>query len=485
MTLTSADSANPLPPRRTLRLAVFLFGLALLPRLTLALVFLDTPIGLDDMHQYDMLARSLASGHGYRWYGRQDVELLRPLLEAQYDLDLPEQVPEFGYRTAYRPPGYPVMLATIYRLVGFPNRLAAARVAQSLLGALVAPLTALIAIRLGLETRGAAFAGAAVALYPYFWVLPAGLASENLFIPLVLVTLLAFLSYSRRKSGWLVIVAAAAMAATTLTRVVMLAFVPIAAWWIYRAAHRRIMLVLVFLGTYLVLVTPWAVHNSTVLERPSFVDGSLGYNLFVGYHPDGDGGFAVEQAVIPLQFLDEAERDRWSLDHALRFIRQDPLQVPVRIARRWVYLWGFEDRELIYFYTNGFFGALPKAALVLGYMILVLPFPFLVASSIPGFLKLRSERPWILSLLLALGSPYLLVLATARFHLPLVPMLSIYAGSAWSHRSPLRQSSKLAIALTIVFAAAVVLAWGIDLSASWPTLQQVLGPGGHKLGLDY
>ncbi len=61
---------------RRARRPLALFVAALVPRLALVLA-LRVPIGLDDMFQYDMLARSLAAGHGYRWYGQADLDLIQ------------------------------------------------------------------------------------------------------------------------------------------------------------------------------------------------------------------------------------------------------------------------------------------------------------------------------------------------------------------------------------------------------------------------
>ncbi|HZM20623.1 MAG TPA: hypothetical protein VFC02_02705, partial [Anaerolineales bacterium] len=38
-------------------------------------------IGLDDMFQYDMLARSLASGNGFRWYAQADLNQLASFVD--------------------------------------------------------------------------------------------------------------------------------------------------------------------------------------------------------------------------------------------------------------------------------------------------------------------------------------------------------------------------------------------------------------------
>jgi hypothetical protein len=61
---------------------IFLVGLFL--RLIPVLLTRGLGIGLDDMFQYDMLARSLASGNGYRWYARDDLRML----EAYVHFDL-------------------------------------------------------------------------------------------------------------------------------------------------------------------------------------------------------------------------------------------------------------------------------------------------------------------------------------------------------------------------------------------------------------
>ena len=84
---------------------------------------------------------------------------MRPHLETVFGIELPvEQVPVEGYLTVHRAPGYPVLLSALYVLVGFENRIAAARLFQVFLGAFLAPLTALLACELGLAAPAAAAA---------------------------------------------------------------------------------------------------------------------------------------------------------------------------------------------------------------------------------------------------------------------------------------------------------------------------------------
>lgn len=193
-----------MPGRPSARLLAGVFLLAWIPRLALALVFLALPIGLDDMYQYDMLGLSLARGDGFRWYQRDYVRRLQPYLDRYYQIDLnPEAVPEEGYLTVFRAPGYPVLLASIYRVVGEEHRLPAVRLVQTVLGALLAPLTVLLARRLRLAPRAQLVAGIVIALYPILWMYPIGLGSENLFIVLTIagVTLLLWAGDDRRPAA--------------------------------------------------------------------------------------------------------------------------------------------------------------------------------------------------------------------------------------------------------------------------------------------
>src|SRR5262245_26609799 len=106
-------------------------------------------IGLDDMFQYDMLARSLANGHGFRWYAKADLNQLAAFVD--FDLaSVKDYDPDLGIPTSFRAPLYPAFLAIVYFFSGTGfSRFFAARLAQAiLLGAPLAPLTYLVAQRL-------------------------------------------------------------------------------------------------------------------------------------------------------------------------------------------------------------------------------------------------------------------------------------------------------------------------------------------------
>ena len=137
---------TPAADRLSLRTVLALWVLGLVPRLIPLLFLLNAPIALEDMFQYDMLARSLASGRGYRWYAAEDVEVLKPYLAQYLDLSALRAPPE-GLVTAHRAPGYPFFLAGLYLLIPSEHRFAAARLVQAVLAAFMSPLVAMVAVR--------------------------------------------------------------------------------------------------------------------------------------------------------------------------------------------------------------------------------------------------------------------------------------------------------------------------------------------------
>lgn len=467
-----------------------LFLLALVPRFVPTLAYLDVPIALDDMFQYDMLARSIVSGNGFRWYQREDVDMLRPYLDAYYGIELPtEDVPEEGYLTTFRAPGYPFFLAGIYALSGLEDRIPAARVAQSFLGALLAPLAAMLALRLGLGRRTAKISGVFLSFYPILLMYPVGLASEDLFVPLVLLSCILLLRAATGGTGS-VIAAGIALGAATLTRGALVMFLPIAALWLWRRGSFRRAFIL-SLAVSAVLI-PWMVRNSFILGKPSFVENSAGYNLFVGYHPEGNGGFVSEVAVIPTRFIEDQARDQWTRQQAFGFIRSDPGRAFLLSLKRIAYFWGLEGRELIFFYSNDFFGSIPQPWLLIAFLLITTPFVAIGLSAPLGMYRHPSKgRGLVLGLIAALMLVYVPILAEPRFHLPLIPFLCVYASAAWSTpslvarlRDGARRHDK---ALIMVFAALLLLVtlWIWDVARQWPTLQAVMGPDGNTLGLAY
>ena len=118
---------------------VNIFIIAIIIRLIPILFSYNLGIGLDDMFQYDMLARSIESGNGFRWYAVDDLHLVQQYVN--FDMSKVEYDPR-GVLTSFRPPLYPSFLALIYFIFGVGSRrYFIARLCQVILSASLVPLT--------------------------------------------------------------------------------------------------------------------------------------------------------------------------------------------------------------------------------------------------------------------------------------------------------------------------------------------------------
>jgi hypothetical protein len=475
------------------RILFLLWFLALLPRLVFTFIFIDEDIFLDDMFQYDMLARSMSSGNGYRWYSAEDIETLRPYLSSFLDISEIE-VPEEGITTTHRAPGYPLLLTVIYLLVSEENRFAVVRLLQAGLAATMAPLSFLLALKLGIRRREASLGGIGMAFYPILLLYPVGLASENLFIPILLASFLA-LVWAVEGSDWhRFVLAGLLLGIAILTRSIITPFVLLAIVWLAvfsKSGWKGAALCgLAALGVCL----PWMVRNSIVMGRPSFVENSLGYNLFIGYHPKGDGNFVSDVAIIPYTILDDAEREAFCLEAALGFIRSDPSGSLSRVFPRAREFFAVEDRELVYAYTNGLIGYIPQPWLGVIYLFLASSWMGLVVFGLFG-LTLSGRRPitWLAwALIGAYSLPHLFILAEPRFHLLLVPFLMSFAAYGWSRwheiiplLSPLRSPNAWKTGMIYAGLFVLVGLWVWGYTGRWEVLMAAMGPEGHLLRYNY
>lgn len=472
--------------RRRFVILVFLLASAL--RLAPILLTYDLPIGLDDMFQYDMLARSIVAGKGYRWYAQDDLAQIQRYIS----MEAPADYDPRGIPTSFRAPGYPAFLALVYAVCGTgPQRFFAVRLLQALLGATLAPLSWALARLTGFEGRAARWAAVIVAVFPLLIVYPLALASENLFVPLLTLALALTLRAGERGRAGDHALTGLVLGLTTLTRSVIAGFLPLAALWSWRAAEERragfrntALLTLCFL-----LVTlPWAARNTHLHGQPTWIETSLGYNLYVGYHPQSTGTFqyGISRDLLPI--LDDAERNARGVEAFWRFVGDDPGRTPYLMARKAGYLWGLDSRALVYFYGNGFLGQWP--AWLLGLVLLLTNGPLiLLAPTAAGGLACGphrvDRRKGLIALLVAYYTAlHVLIMAEPRFHVPLLPLVAVLAAYAITGR-PWRQSRPWQRGLALVLIGLLLANWGLELARDWDTLVALFGPDGARLGLSY
>jgi 4-amino-4-deoxy-L-arabinose transferase-like glycosyltransferase len=471
-----------------------IFILALVLRLIPVLLTRSLGIGLDDMFQYDMLARSLAAGNGFRWYTQGDLRLLEPYVDI--DLSSIDYDPVRGVPTSFRAPLYPAFLALVYWITGAGGgRFFAARLFQAGLNALMAPLTYKVSLRLFPDNRPAAVLSAwFVACYPLLIIYPIGLATENLFFLLLLAAFyfLAKVPNSHRTVSSCLL-AGLFLALAALTRSVILPFAGLAVLWTWYALRQKRGALLMAL-TIVVLIAPWIVRNSLLHQKLTGIESSMGYNLYVGYHPESNGSFTFGPSLELLSILDDAERDRLGTQQALAFIRAEPGRFLPLALNRLGFFFGLEKRVLMYFYSNNLVGYIPTALLLTIATVLLLPFVILAPSAALGLALTRLRPTTILFylLLVAYILPHVLILSEDRFHLAIVPYLAILAAQAWTGGGKafaLRWRESLAVRFVMSLAFLVVillfLNWSLELARDADKIAALLGSNGNQTGFPY
>jgi hypothetical protein len=220
----------------------------------------------------------------------------------------------------------------------------------------------------------------------------------------------------------------------------------------------------------------------------------MGYNLYLGYHPEGDGSFVFGPSLDLIPILDDTERDRLGTRKALEFIRSEPGRFLPLAFNRLGFFFGLEKRVLMYFYSNNLLGYIPETLLLLFGATLLLPF-VLVATSAALGLSITRFRPGVILLYLLLFSyilPHVLILSEDRFHLALLPFLAILAAQAWTggrqafaarwHQS---LAGKVALSLGVLAVVLLFVNWGFELSRDVDKIAALLAPGGNESYFSY
>jgi hypothetical protein len=462
-------------------------------------------IGLDDMFQYDMLARSIVSGNGFRWYAQDDLKQLASFVD--FDLSsVKEYDPIRGIPTSFRAPLYPTFLAVIYFFSGTGfSRFFAARLAQAIfLGAPLAPLTYFVSKKLfpplrvregsGLRSERAARISAwVIACYPMLLVYPLGLGTENPFFILLLTSFFFLLSSINKPTTVYFLLSGFFLGLTALTRSVILPFVGLAilwAWFTLKQQQGAMLIALAFALT----VAPWVIRNSLLHHKLTGIETSMGYNLYLGYYPQGNGSFVFGPSLDLLTILDDAKRDEIGTQKAIEFIKAQPERFIPLAVNRLGFFFGLEKRVLMYFYSNNIIGYIPLPSLLTISAILLLPFVFISISAAFGLAYLRWKPEHILLCLLFIGYilPHVLILSEDRFHLALVPYVTILAAQVWVNGfAPLRvrwygsRKGKLIVSLALFAVFLLILNWSFELIRDSDKIAQLLGPNGNQSYFPY
>jgi hypothetical protein len=279
----------------------------------------DAPIWPDEI-EYSGLAQRLADGAGF--------------------------TDPVGRPTAYRPPGYPALLAAVF---GMGGGVKAARLVQAVLGALTAAVVAAAAARRFGPRVGAA-AGAIAAVYPAY-VYTAGTLYPTTLQALLLTLIVVggaprAASEGAGRAGVGAIGRWAGLGAITgllaLVSPSGLAVLPALVW----RERRRPALWGAAVLAAAVVIAPWCVRSTRTTGGPTLISTNGAQNLWLGYNPwatpsSGNRVGPSRDPELLRRVTGVGERDRAAAyrEAALEAIAADPIRAVGLTVGKAVNLW--------------------------------------------------------------------------------------------------------------------------------------------------
>jgi hypothetical protein len=326
-----------------------------------------------------------------------------------------------------------------------------------------------------------------MAVYPMLLLYPLGLGTENLFFLLVLISTLMLLKTAQKPYTVNFLLSGLLLGLTALTRSVILPAAGLAFLWVWLSLKQWKGAVL--MGVMLALtILPWVARNSLLYGELTGIETSLGYNLYVGYHPQSTGTFTFGPSLDLVPILNDKIRDEAGTQKAIEFIREDPGRfIPLAISRLG-HFFRLDLRILVYFYSSNFFGYIPASLLIGLGLLFGLPFAILSIAACFGALRIPSTPGRTLLLLLFTGYllPHVFILSEERFHLAMIPLLAIAAVCAWtgvregrSVRGVTWQVVPVLLTLLLLFN------WTYQFSSEAGKYQAILGPQGNHSSFPY
>jgi 4-amino-4-deoxy-L-arabinose transferase-like glycosyltransferase len=408
--------------------------------------------GIADEQQYSQIGASIVAGDGFA------------------------RAP--GQPTSLRPPLYPALLAAIWSVGGTRN-LQFVRAFQILLALATTAVVYLLGARMYNEKIGR-YAAAASWLYPSLVFFNFLILTETLFTFLLLAFVLLAVCLVQSPRASVALLCGIVLGLAALTRSVLwplpLVLCPLLVVLIPGPLGRRIALPLVVFAGYAIVVAPWAVRNTRLQGGFTVVDTMGGMNLRMGnyeYTPDNRMWDAVAlrgpqswvRGVTPDEpggVITEGRKDKWAQREALEYMRQHPGVTVRRAFIKFADFWGIE-REFVAGVQYGLFKP-PRWFQILGSGSIVAAW---LAVSLLGGAGLwltppADRRLHVLALLpfVVIVGAHTIVFGHSRYHLPLVPILALYAGALLAAIVPSIRSARPArLTGAVVSVAALLTIW--------------------------
>lgn len=362
----------------------------------------------------------------------------------------------------FYPPAYPYFIAAVHAGLG---GLQAVKWVQAVLGALLVPAVGR-AGRLAFSAPAGLFAAGAAAFYPelvwfsvHFW-------SETLFLVLLWWGFERLLAAHASGRAGAAVIGGVLWGLAALTRETALYFVPLAGLWLLLGARgegrtaRRTRLAAAFVAAATLTVAPWTYRNWVVFQTFVPVSTFGAHSLWQGNTRLPLDEFYRQTDSVP----DPIAQYRLARERAFSAIlERQPLWLFEKLRVELPELWAPATHVSVLLDRHAY-GTVGVTARLAIETAMIAPYLAILALAVPGLaaLRLSPGRVLLLVFFLYYNALHVVTYGQDRFRLPLMPLLFLAAGEAWTSwragtfpsLTPARRALLLGLAL---LAAALVL----------------------------
>lgn len=434
--------------RHSIRPLLWVLAAGLVARLVFFVLFSDIELRMDEI-QYQEIAVNLVAGKGFAIGDKL---------------------------TSWRPPLYSAALAGLYRVTGTTDP-TVARAFQAVISLLTAVLAYALARRL-FGQRAAVCAAALVALYPSFLFYGNHVLTEILFTFTVTLSAWCFAEYLHRPGVARAAVTGLALALAVLTRDIVwpMAFVMAAltVWFASVSPARRIGHVAALLLVFVAVLAPWVVRNTRVQGVFTLISTNGGVVFMEGNYEHTPLDYSWRAHTLDSELkvrrllptnISEGERQRQAFQYGIKYMLANPGLTVKRALLKAANVWGLE-REITGALLGGGYGKVPRAAVLIATLAITGVYALTIVGAVVGLCAALSRRGrglplhlFTLILVLFITAAHALVFGHPRYHLPLIPILALYAARAWTgwpaawpRRVPALAASAVAALLVAIWA---------------------------------
>ena len=291
-----------------------------------------------------------------------------------------------GQARIFRTPGYPILLATLFRIAGGEPPVIWARTLGAVLGTLAVGGVIWLTREL-FSIRAAMVAGVMATLYPGAIGMSVFILSEAPFCPLMLAQIFAWVLAVRcpcpKRAAGLAFVAGTIAGIATLVRPSWLLFTPFAfgiAFICFGRRQRQLLIGAALTVGLMLAMAPWWVRNYGMTGKLTLTTTQFGASLYDGWREDADGAsdmrfaerFYQEQlradAEDPVSASGTFEErlDKRMRSAAIDWARQHPLRVVQLAGIKFLRIWSpWPNSDTMQGWTF-------RAAILLGYTPLII-----------------------------------------------------------------------------------------------------------------